>query len=1120
MAEPLMFIAESIVSSIADDELKTELTGSLNGTPLHLVEKSGPIDNLLNYENVTIELDGNIGEITIVGSAWIDDLLRPRRPRLQIDIEGPSASYLTDILSLEPVTTGALDFSISIEESGESMIASITGVFGEFDIGVNGQFKDIQELHDIDLDFAADGPDIGTIIRMVGGEYTDVDPFVLHGKIGRSGSEVTIEDVLISIGESQMKVDGFFADFPNANDARFSLLASGPDYGRFNRLFGLPGRLGGSFETSLTLRPQDDGRTLIELDVDSEHANINLYSLLSRSEKFVDSTVRFSIAGPDIEIVATAAGLAGLPAEAFEITGAIDKDSAGYLVKDFRALVGDDIFRIDGHIGDRPLLGETDLEIDFSGSDFGASVVALGGSSENLPKGEYHLRGRVEKQDDRLWLRDIEAAIGDEEEYKFQISGFLTTGQQLVDSQVTVHAKGASVAALGELLELQGIPDFPFDVSADIRRGTSNTHFEKGVFKSGIVVVDFDGHVGDSPLEDDMALTFDAFVPRMREVIGEFGIAIDNIPVGDLQASGSLQKKGGKLSVERFDASLNGANLLISGDIGEPLAFEGTRIRFEVSGDDLSRLLPPQYSRESLIHEFAASGRISLNDGDIEVDRLNANVGHTSFGGEFTFDLDPLFDKGTFRIKADSPDLYQLFPALHEVAVPKVAKMKYRGSGHWEENFWSFDNSRLELGGGYIEISGSLDGPPDFDRTDLDVEWMASSVRNFSVLAGRELPDQQIHLKGRLLGTFNEMVMENFALTFGESDLSGRYLLRGEDRLFMQLNVKSQLFDISEYLPDPEQQAPPEKPDPKRKVIPDTLLPMEFLQSFDADVDIEIAELRTRALLLRGVELDGSVESGALRVNRLSAISQRGGHLTVSTALTPAESGGADFSFSADGKDLVMGFKADTEEELQQLPLIELRAELAAHGETVQDLAGSMDGYIRMASGPGRYRSGSFRLFTQDFVTEVINTVNPFAKSDPYTNVDCSVILLFFEDGMVDGKPALVQQTDKLRIFANTVIDLETEKIEANFKMLPRKGLGISLSNLVNPYIKVTGTLAKPSLVLDPESVLIEGGVAVATAGISILAKSFKDRFLSDKDPCGTALKNADERIEALKSSD
>jgi len=110
-----------------------------------------------------------------------------------------------------------------------------------------------------------------------------------------------------------------------------------------------------------------------------------------------------------------------------------------------------------------------------------------------------------------------------------------------------------------------------------------------------------------------------------------------------------------------------------------------------------------------------------------------------------------------------------------------------------------------------------------------------------------------------------------------------------------------------------------------------------------------------------------------------------------------------------------------------------------------------------------------------------------------------------------------VQQTDKLRIFANANIDLKTEKLDANFKIVPRKGLGISLSGLVNPYIKVTGTLGKPALVIDPEGALIEGSLAVATAGLSILAKSFKNRFLSDKDPCGTALADADEKIEMRK---
>ena len=86
--------------------------------------------------------------------------------------------------------------------------------------------------------------------------------------------------------------------------------------------------------------------------------------------------------------------------------------------------------------------------------------------------------------------------------------------------------------------------------------------------------------------------------------------------------------------------------------------------------------------------------------------------------------------------------------------------------------------------------------------------------------------------------------------------------------------------------------------------------------------------------------------------------------------------------------------------------------------------------------------------------------------------------------------------------------------------MIPQKGLGLSISNLINPYIQVNGTLGKPTLELDPESILIEGGVAVATAGLSILAKGFKDRFLSEKDPCGKAVAEFDASLEALQTGD
>jgi hypothetical protein len=116
-------------------------------------------------------------------------------------------------------------------------------------------------------------------------------------------------------------------------------------------------------------------------------------------------------------------------------------------------------------------------------------------------------------------------------------------------------------------------------------------------------------------------------------------------------------------------------------------------------------------------------------------------------------------------------------------------------------------------------------------------------------------------------------------------------------------------------------------------------------------------------------------------------IGQRGGRLKLSADLVPNDTGGADFELAADGNDQVLGFAAKTEEDLQQLPLFGLRTELAANGATIRELAGSMDGYFRLVGGAGRIKSGSFSLFTQDFVTEVINAVNPFAKKDPYTDV-------------------------------------------------------------------------------------------------------------------------------------
>jgi hypothetical protein len=41
---------------------------------------------------------------------------------------------------------------------------------------------------------------------------------------------------------------------------------------------------------------------------------------------------------------------------------------------------------------------------------------------------------------------------------------------------------------------------------------------------------------------------------------------------------------------------------------------------------------------------------------------------------------------------------------------------------------------------------------------------------------------------------------------------------------------------------------------------------------------------------------------------------------------------------------------------------------------------------------------------------------------------------------------------------------------------------------------------------------VVEGGLAVATAGLSVVAKSMGERFFGSKDPCGDALRVIEER--------
>jgi hypothetical protein len=167
----------------------------------------------------------------------------------------------------------------------------------------------------------------------------------------------------------------------------------------------------------------------------------------------------------------------------------------------------------------------------------------------------------------------------------------------------------------------------------------------------------------------------------------------------------------------------------------------------------------------------------------------------------------------------------------------------------------------------------------------------------------------------------------------------------------------------------------------------------------------------------------------------------------------------------------------------------------------------------------GRVTNSLLTSSGNSFRTDLLRSLNPMATRQPTTDVVCAVYLLRAKDGIVTTDPALVMRTREVDIVSVGSADLRTEKIDFNVKTTGRTGLGFGIAQLINPYLKVTGTLASPGLTLDPTGALVNGGAAFATAGLSVVATTLWDRFVHESDPCATAVAESDRRASGQQGA-
>ena len=439
-----------------------------------------------------------------------------------------------------------------------------------------------------------------------------------------------------------------------------------------------------------------------------------------------------------------------------------------------------------------------------------------------------------------------------------------------------------------------------------------------------------------------------------------------------------------------------------------------------------------------------------------------------------------------------------------------------RASGEITEDLWSVETFQLESSQAFVRGSGNLalDGD-EFIDSHITSDIRIANLTAFNQLFDLSLPDQNLQILIDMDSRAGALVVEQLDIRSGDSDVSATGQAINPAAPEIVLKVDSDRLDLSPWLALLES-AESDAENASDRLIPDFPLTHKVLSAFQADTTVSIRELNGLARPVVNVLTRIDLGREGIRVTSASAGNERGGVAMLAGTLIPNAEGVPELSMLLEGSDLVLGIPRAPGEDIASLPPYSLRLKLDGVGRTTRELAASLDGYLNMTMSEGIVLNAGLQRVTNDFLQELSKSLDPMQEKEESTKIHCAAAFSVLSDGRLHGKPAVVVDTPNVKVLADATANLASEKIKVQFKTVPQKGLGLSMSSIVNPYVEVTGTLAQPRLTLNPENTVVGGSLAVITGGISILVRNVLDRLSTSGNVCADRLRKANEEMAQM----
>jgi hypothetical protein len=712
----------------------------------------------------------------------------------------------------------------------------------------------------------------------------------------------------------------------------------------------------------------------------------------------------------------------------------------------------------------------------------------------------------------------------------FEVGGRIEPGESMLGSALTLTGHSDTTDLLLGLAVDNPPPLPPLDFTGKFTIEAPETLRTRDLRVTlGDDVVLAEGIFGWSHALPKTAISLSIESPNLRSTLAEWVPAPEQIPALPANASGQISySSSDTLRITDGSANVAGGSGRFSGTVmlrGTAPTISGNwNVQFPAIQPLLTTAeVPPHFEKP-----VAFEGEATWQPGKVSIDIAEGQLryGSTSFAGNLSLDLEA--ETMRFDVESNTPDITDYAPDDEDLAPAFSVPMSLRAVGELSEEAWSVEALQIESTQAKIDSSGYLELDGDaFVNSHLNSFITIASLNVFDELTALALPDQGLVVSAELDSRGGALVIERLKLISGESDLSLTGRVENPEALKVEFTAVSEEINLTPWITMlAERQAATPKKAPSEgdaagndRLIPDVPLTFDWPEAVRASVDVSVAKISGLARPVLSIKGAGQVDQQGVIIESLSAENARGGVSHLSGEFLRMPGGLPRLNVKIDGSELLLGIPKAPQEEVNSLPPYAVKARLTGSGATARELASNLSGYINVTMDEGKVLNTGLDLLTNSFVQELSNALNPFQDQQESTKINCAAAFTSIEKGQMLGKPAVVVDTPNVKILADLALNLESEKIQAQFKTAPQKGLGFSMSSLVNPYVEVTGTLGKPRLSLNPANTIVGGSIAVMTGGVSILVGNLVQRVTTSGNICSTRLRKANEEMAQLDAA-